>query len=180
MGKYPFGNDPAKLARYQAFWNRDAVTRPLAGFTRIGWVPFDEVAPCRSWDVDSFLTADRIDPEAFLPDHLRMLREGEEIDDDLIRGACPGQVAIPWLPGMLECRVRILPHNVLGEERQLSLEEALRVRLDRNNSWLLKYLAFAEALVRAANGTFPVSHSAELGPTDLHALLRSHGESVLD
>lgn len=180
MGKYPFGNDPAKIARYRAFWNRDAVTRPLVGFTRIGWFPFDEFAPCRSWDVDSCLTADRIDPEAFLPDHLRMLREGDEIDDDLIRGACPGQVAIPWLPGMLDCRVRILPHNALGEERRLSLGEALQVRLDRNNPWFLKYLAFAESLARDANGTFPVSHSAELGPTDLHALLRSHGESVLD
>jgi hypothetical protein len=30
----------------------------------------------------------------------RLLREGEIVDDDLIRGACPGQVAIPWLPSL--------------------------------------------------------------------------------
>ena len=52
------------------------------------------------------------------------------MDDDVIRGACPGQVAIPWLPGMLGCRMRILPQNVLGEERHLSWDEALKVRLD--------------------------------------------------
>jgi hypothetical protein len=25
----PFGNDPAKIARYQTFWNRNSVPRPL-------------------------------------------------------------------------------------------------------------------------------------------------------
>ena len=34
MPKAPFGNDPAKIARYKAFWNRDDVTRPLAVFLR--------------------------------------------------------------------------------------------------------------------------------------------------
>lgn len=32
----------------------------------------------------------------------------------------------------------------------------------------------------AAEGRFPVSHSAELGPTDLHALLRGHTRSIMD
>ncbi|MBW2153647.1 MAG: hypothetical protein JRH18_18505, partial [Deltaproteobacteria bacterium] len=37
--KYPFGNDPAKIKRYQAFWNRDEVDRPLVGFSFVGWYP---------------------------------------------------------------------------------------------------------------------------------------------
>jgi len=178
--RVPFGNDPAKIARYRAFWKRDAVRRPLAGFTLVGWFPVQEFVACRSWGPAEYLTPEMIDPEAFLPDQVRILREGETLDDDLIRGACPGQVAIPWLPGMLGCRMRILPQNVLGEERHLSWDEALNVRLEHDDPWFRKYMEFAEVLVRASNGAFPVSHSAEIGPTDLHAVLRGHTQSVLD
>jgi len=176
----PFGNDPAKIARYRAFWNRDPVPRPLVGFSLVGWFPAEEFAACKAWGCAHALTPEMIDPEAFLADHIRILREGETMDDDLIRGACPGQVAIPWLPGMLGCRMRILPQNVLGEEQHLSWDEALKIRLDRGNPWFRKYIEFAEALVRIADGGFPVSHSAEIGPTDLHAVLRGHTQSVLD
>ncbi|MGD0501087.1 MAG: hypothetical protein ABSC23_21975 [Bryobacteraceae bacterium] len=154
--------------------------RPMVGFSLAGWFPFDEFAACRAWASADYLTPDMIDPEAFLPDHVRMLREGEWMDDDMIRGACPGQVAIPWLPGMLGCRMRILPHSVVGEERHLDWGEALQVRLDRQNPWRRKYLEFADALVRVSAGSFPVSHAAELGPTDLLAVLRSHTQSVWD
>ncbi|MGA1996692.1 MAG: hypothetical protein ABSH45_13010 [Bryobacteraceae bacterium] len=180
MTNYPFGNDPSKIARYRDFWNREAARRPLVGFSLVGWFPLNEFSARESWGTADYLTPGMIDVEAFLPDHIRILREGERIGDDLIRGACPGQVAIPWLPGMLGCQVRILPGNVLGEERNLSLDEALRVELDRDSPWFRKYMEFAEALVRASGGTFPVSHSAELGPTDLHAVLRGHGPSVMD
>ena len=55
------------------------------------------------------LTPDMIDPSAFLDDHLRMIREGEVIDDDLLRGAGPTQVAIPLALG---CKMRILSDNL--------------------------------------------------------------------
>jgi hypothetical protein len=180
MPTAPFGNDPAKIARYRAFWNRQEVKRPLVGFTFSGWFPLRDFAACRAWGRDGYLTPDRIDPKAFLDDHLRLLREGEVVDDDLIRGACPTQAAVPWLPGMLGCEMRILPDNVLGAERQLAWDQALQVELDPDNPWFRKYLEFAEALVRISNGKFPVSHGPEVGPTDLHALLRGHTDSVMD
>lgn len=180
MAKAPFGNDPAKIGGYKAFWNREPVKRPLVGFSLLGWFPFEEFAACRSWGPAEYLTAEMIRPEAFLDDHLRLLREGEILEDDVIRGACPGQVAIPWLPAMLGTKLRILPGNVLGEERRLPWAEALAVRLDHDNPWFRKYMDFVELLVKASNGRFPVSHSAELGPTDLHAVLRGHTASILD
>lgn len=176
----PFGNHVAKIARYRAFWDRQSVPRPLAGFTCTGWFPLGEFAPARSWGAAGFLTPGMIDPPAFLDDHLRLLREGEAMDDDLIRGACPAQAAIPWLPAMLGCPMRILPQNVLGEERSLSWDDALAVRLDPANPWFVKYLEFARALVDASGGRFPVGHSPEIGPTDLHAVLRGHTQSILD
>jgi hypothetical protein len=175
-----FGNDPAKIARYLAFWERSAVRRPLAGFSLVGWFPAREFAACRAWGPVDCITPEMIDPEAFVPDHLRMLREGEIVVDDLLRGACPGQVAIPWLPGIAGCKMRLLPDNILGEDRSLPLEEVARLQLHRDDPWFRKYVEFGRALVRAAAGRFPVSHSAEVGPTDLHGLLRGHTQCIMD
>ena len=180
MSKAPFGNDPAKIKRYTAFWNREDVKRPLVGFTFVGWFPFQEFAACKAWSSARHLTPDMIAPEAFMEDYIRMLREGETLDDDLIRGACPMQVAVPFLPGILGCNLRILPDNVLGEERHLSWDEALQLELDHEHPWFRKYMEFAQALVACSNGRFPVSHAAELGPTDLHAVVRGHNESIMD
>ncbi len=44
MSRAEFGNDPAKIERYRAFWNRSDVRRPLVGFTCVGWFPFGEFA----------------------------------------------------------------------------------------------------------------------------------------
>lgn len=180
MSKAPFGNDPAKTGRYKAFWNQDDVRRPLVGFSLVGWFPFQEFSACKAWGPEDYLTPDMVDPEAFLDDHVRICREGEMLDDDVIRGACPAQAAVPWLPGMLGARLRVLPDTVLGEERHLSWDETLQVHLDDDNRWRRKYMEFADALVRRSGGQFPVSHGAELGPTDLHAILRGHSESIVD
>ncbi len=177
---HPYGNDPDKIARYRAFWNRERVSRPLTGFSLAGWFPLREFAACRPWQKSRYLEPGMIDPEAFLPDHLRLLREGELMDDDLIRGACPAQLAFPWLAGMIGCKVRILPETVVGEEAGLSWDEAFAARLDLDAPWFRRYAEYAGALVRASNGAFPVSHAAEIGPTDMHALLRGHTRSILD
>lgn len=176
----PFGNDPAKIKKYMAFWNREDVKRPLVGFSFIGWLPLEEFTACASWSSCKYLTPDMLDPEAFLDDHIRMLREGETLDDDVFRGACPMQVAVPFLPGIVGCKMRILAESILGEEQKLPWDEALQVRLDHQDPWFRKYLEFADALVVKSGGRFPLSHAPDLGPTDLHAALRGHNESVVD
>jgi hypothetical protein len=180
MSTAPFGNDPAKIERYTAFWNREEVKRPLVGFTFVGWFPVQEFAACKAWSFSPYLTPAMIAPAAFMEDYIRLLREGETLDDDIIRGACPMQVAVPFVPGILGCKLRILPDNVMGEEQHLSWDEALQLQLDYENPWFRKYMEFGQALVATANGRFPVSHAAELGPSDLHAVLRGHNESIMD
>src|SRR5208337_1004516 len=94
MSKAAFGNDPAKIERYISFWKREDVKRPLVGFTFIGWFPFGEFMACKAWSSSRYLTPEMIAPQAFMDDYIRLLREGETLDDDLIRGACPMQVKI--------------------------------------------------------------------------------------
>ncbi len=180
MSRAPFGDDPAKIEGYRAFWKRADVKRPLVGFSFVSWFPFGEFAACKTWSSSRYLTPEMIVPEAFIDDHIRMLREGETVDDDILRGACPTQVAVLFLPGMLGCKLRLLPENTLGEERHLTWEEALQVRLDHQSPWFKKYIEFVQALVTESGGRFPVSHAPDLGPTDLHAVLRGHSQSIID
>ena len=178
---HPFGNDPAKIERYRAFWNRDQVDRPLVGFSFVGWYPLEYFSVCKTWKVNDHITPDMLTPDDWLDDYERLLAEGDEIEDDMLRGACPVQVALPcFIPGILGCRIRVLPDNVMGEELKLSWEEALAKKLDLSSPWFEKCMEFAAALVDRAEGRYPISHGAELGPTDLHALLRGHNESILD
>src|ERR1035438_4199152 len=87
VSRSPFGNDPAKIERYRTFWRRADAVRPLVGFTMADWFPLHEFAACRPWQQNDYLESGMIAPDAFLEDHLRLLHEGELIDDDLIRGA---------------------------------------------------------------------------------------------
>lgn len=180
MAKWPFGNDPAKVERYRAFWHRGDATRPLVGFTMRGWFPLDEYAATRAWPVNTSLTPEMVVPDAFLADEERLLREGEILDDDIIRGDMPAAAAIPWLSGILGSTLRILPGNVLGEDRSASWEEMETLRLDPTHPWFRKYIEFAQALVRHSRGRYPVSHGALVGPCDILGELRGHTQSIVD
>ena len=86
MATYPFGNDPAKIAGYKAFWKREDVTRPLIGFSIKSWFPLEEFEASRAWQSQSMLTHNMVQPQAFMDDRERLLLEGEKIDDDILRG----------------------------------------------------------------------------------------------
>ena len=176
----PFGNSPEKIDKYRAFWKLEDVRRPLVGFSFASWFPLGEFSACKAWGSSRYLTPEMIAPQAFLDDHISMLREGDTVEDDILRGACPTQVGVLFLPGMLGGQVRLLPENCLGEERNLPWEEALQVRLNRQSPWFKVYIEFLQALVAASEGRFPVSHAPDLGPTDLHAVLRGHTQSIID
>ena len=178
-GHYAFGNDPAKVERYLAFWERRDTGRPLVGFSFKSWFPLQEYAASAAWQTASYLTPDMIVPGDFMEDEERLLREGDRMGDDIFRGASPSQ-AVGWLGAILGCPIRILPGSTLGEERGLSWDDAEDVRLDPGNEWVKTYLEFVETLVERSGGRFPVSHGTLVGPSDVHAALRGHGQSIVD
>ncbi|MGI6368789.1 MAG: hypothetical protein ACOX2L_10640 [Anaerolineae bacterium] len=176
---FEFGNDPAKIARYRAFWAREEVDRPLVGFSFKSWFPLQEFAASAAWQDEDVLTPDMVVPAAFLDDQERLLREGELIQDDIMRGACPSQ-AVPWLDGMLGATLRILPGSILGEDRCLPWDTLSAMTLDLEGAWASVYLGFIDALVERSAGRYPISHGTLHGPSDMTAALRGHSQSVLD
>ena len=70
---FPFGNDPAKIGRYRAFWSREEVTRPWWAFFQV-LVPLQEFGASAAWQERDYLTPDMVVPEAFLDDQERLLQ----------------------------------------------------------------------------------------------------------
>ena len=176
---FEFGNDPAKLNRYRQFWNREPVKRPLIGFTTLTWFPLDEFKVSAAWPKNTELTADMVHPEDFLDDWEELIREGEYMDDDIIRGVSPLQ-SIFWGCGTLGCRMRILPGNIVAVDQSLPWEEILGMKIDLDHPWFKTYLEFIDVLVKRSDGRYPVSHSTLCGPLDFVVALRGHEQTVID
>jgi len=181
MIKYEFGNNPGKIKKYLAFWNRDDVKKPLIGFSYKSWFPLMDFKANLAWQGKyRYLTPEMIKIEDFIEDQIHLLREGETIEDDIIRGAAPCQEAVPWLCGMLGLKLRILLSNIVPEEENFSWDKLENLKLDHENPWFIKYINFAKLLVKISDGRFPISHGAEFGPSDLVSQLRGQSQSVID
>ncbi|MDR2843023.1 MAG: hypothetical protein LBV57_00055 [Candidatus Symbiothrix sp.] len=177
--KYEFGNDPAKVEGYKKFWSRESVKRPLIGFSFKSWFPLDEFKASRAWGKDAPLTLDMVVPEDFLDDQETLLREGETIDDDIFRGACPAQMLM-WGDAILGSSMRVLPGNVVAEPMNLSWEEIDKIGFDRNSPWCKKYIEFIDVLVKSSAGKYPITHGMLNGPMDYAVTFRGHEQAVMD
>ena len=151
----------------------------MVGFTKKGWLPVEEYKVTREWPIDTVLSLDMVNPEDFLDDQERMLEEGNYMDDDIIRGACPHQ-GIPWNCAIIGGKLRILPGSLLAEDMNLEYSAIPEIELNSNNPWFMKYMAFIDALVLRAQGRYPVSHGCVVGPTDLAVILRGHTNTAMD
>jgi hypothetical protein len=160
---------------YRRFWA--CLEAPARRLSMKSWFPLDKAVPAapgtKRCPRPTYLSV------AFLDDQERLLREGEQMGDDILRGASPSQ-AVPWLDAMLGAKLRILPGNVLGEEQTLPWEVVTQPRLDMQNPWYRTYLAFGQALAARSAGRFPVSHGTLHGPTDVFATFRGHTQSLID
>jgi len=121
-----------------------------------------------------------INPAEFMEDEEELLREGEILDDDIIRGDSPLAAVVPWLSGMLGSELVILPGSVVGKEQVLAWDKLEDVKLDHENPWFKKYIEFAKNLAKSANSRFPISQGAFRGPSDLLALLRGTTQAIID
>jgi hypothetical protein len=181
MSSFPFGNDPEKIEGYRKFWNRVPVKRPLVGFSYKSWFPLDEFSASSSWKQDSVLRPEMVQPRDFLNDQERLLKEGEDINDDILRGASPSQ-AIFWGCGTLGSEMHIMPGNIVAADRSLSWEEVTDISLDANRGrkWFNTYIEFIDELVHRSRGRFPVSHGTLVGPLDYAVSLRGHEQTAMD
>ncbi len=176
---YEFGNDPAKIENYRRFWQREPVKRPMVSFTLLTFLPLDEFKVSAAWPKEMELLPEHVHPDEFLDDWEELIREGEFMDDDVIRGVSPVQ-SIFWCCGTLGCRMRVLPGNIVAVDQSLPWEQVLDKPVNLEHPWFRKYLDFIDALVKRSNGRYPVSHGTLVGPLDYAVALRGHEQTVID
>ena len=177
--EYPFGNNPAKIEGYKKFWKREPVPRPLVGLSIKSWFSILEFSATRQWKPGTVLSPDMIRVDDFLDDQEQLLMEGQEMADDILRGACPLQ-GLRWFPAFLGSTLTILGESISARDRGLSWEEIDTMELDFQDPWFRKYIEFTEALVERSGGRYPVSHGTLLGPSDMAAVLRGHVQLAYD
>lgn len=175
----PYGNDEKKKGNYLSFWKRETCPRPMTGFSLKSWFPLKEFEAANELEKHKYLTPELIQPQEYMNDQIRLLKEGEKIEDDIFRGASAWQ-AIPWLCGILGSKLRMVPSSIIAEEKNLDWDQALSIRLDDNSPWLKKYIQYTDTLIEVSKGKFPVAAAILIGPTDLSAMIRGHSINITD
>lgn len=168
-----------KIEGYQKFWNLEEVQQPLIGFDVGGFFPFQWFSALRQIKENEFLQPELLIVDKYLDDYTKLYKRSVSVNDDLIKGVSPIP-AIPWLEAMLGCSVQISGESIWGRERNADWDELERLSLEDNNPWLQKYLEFLNALVRNADGEYPVSQPILRGITDLIGALRGNNQALLD
>jgi hypothetical protein len=168
-----------KIALYRDFWDNKPVTKPLIGFDLGGWFPFQRFSDLKVIEDKSFFGPEAIDPARCLPDYEILAQKAFEVPDDFIKGLSPIS-AIPWLEGMLGCRLMRNGESVWAEERKAGWSLLKNLSLPNDNKWFKKYIDFVKALSKLAAGRYPVGVPILRGPADLLGALRGHTESILD
>jgi hypothetical protein len=168
-----------KIKGYQKFWNLAEVQKPLIGFDVGGFFPFQWFSALKEIKENVFLQPELLIVDKYLDDYTRLYKRSASVNDDLIKGVSPIP-AIPWLEAMLGCSVEISGESIWAREQNADWGVLERLSLEENNPWLQKYLEFLDALVRNADGEYPVSQPILRGITDLIGALRGNTEALLD
>jgi len=167
-----------KIARHNAFWQKEKVDRPMIGF-QIGndffadrykaaqrlMIPGKEVKPSD------------INVDDFLDDYERLYQQSKPVEQDSFWTACPF-ITIPWFEAILGCRIIAHKSTMTSEPYLTDLKHLNEIHV--NHIWLDKYLEFIEKLVRLAQGRFPVGQPIIRGLSDLMGALRGQSEFVID
>ena len=168
-----------KIDGYQKFWNLETVKHPIIGFDVGGFFPFQWFSALRDIKENEWMQPEHLIVEKYLEDYTKLYKRSSSVNDDLIKGVSPIP-AIPWIEAMLGCPVEISGESIWGRERNAEWSDLEDLSLEDDNAWLLKYLEFLGALVKNANGEYPVSQPIIRGVTDLLGAIRGNNQALLD
>ena len=168
-----------KIDRYNRFWDRSAVERPLIGFSVGGWFPLQSYPAMQKLCGKPRLVPDDLRPEEFLADYEGVVGLWDGVDDDMIRGLAPIP-PFPWLEAMLGCRVQIGNESVWAEEGGFAYADLPRIDFSDGNPWRRKYLEFFTVLRDHFGNRIPVGQPILRGPSDMIAAMRGSSEMIFD
>ena len=168
-----------KIGLHHAFWNREALKRPLVGF-HIGpdfFFSRHYRAAQQLLVNGKQITPDMMDVDWFLEDYERMFQMVASVEQDGFWAAQP-YTGIPWMEGILGCEIFATENSFISQPCAKSLEEAQNVQFDPDNPWFKKYIEFLDKIQKLSNGRFPVGEPIMRGPSDMMGALLGQSEMV--
>ncbi len=168
-----------KVEQFYSFWNNKPVSAPLLGFDVGGWFPFQRFSILSSIEEDQYIEPLKLVAEDCIEDYGAYLSKLEEIPDDLVKGVAPIP-AIPWIEGMLGCRIKRKGESFWAEERKASYEELKSFDTFTSSPWFPTYIRFVRVLKRSFGNSYPIGIPILRGVSDLLGVLRGHEEAILD
>ncbi len=168
-----------RLERHRAFWEKDAVDRPLVGF-RVGEYLFArDFQAARNVLCDGkIIRPEMLDVDAFLEDHERMYAQTLEIGQDAFWTPSPF-TGVPWMEAMLGCEIRGSAESMTSKPWMDTLHVPESLALEQN-PWFKKYAEFLRTFTAASQGRFPVGQPIMRGPSDMLGALRGQTNLVFD
>jgi hypothetical protein len=170
---------PAIRERHRAFWTRGTADHPLAGAKRttaftLGDYEFPITdRPLAPQDVDI--------PQARAWAEALYCSGDGFLDGELVWGA-PPLPGIPWMEAILGCPIWVSKESgsLWAAPCLRDWEEIERAFPLSSNPWFLILQELTDALVRQADGRYPVTQTLMRGTADVIAALRGHEQICLD
>ena len=155
-----------RCKRYEAFWRRAPVERPLIGFSLGGWFPLQQYTAMQQFSGRARLRAEDLHPEAFFADYDRLVATFDQVEDDVIRAVSPIP-SRPWLEAMLGAPVEEGQESVWAREGGFEFADMDRLDFPPENPWRRTYLAFVAALTERYRTRVPIGLPVLRGVSDL-------------
>ncbi len=166
-------------AKHSAFWQRERVESPICGNKRVNaFVLGDYEFSVR----DRPLRPEDVEIPRVLAWADALYAAGDSfLDGELVWGAPPFP-GVPWMEAILGC-----PIWVSQESRSLwaapwlddwdALEHVVPLSA---NPWYVRLIELTEAMVRHADGRYPITQTLMRGAADLAVAVRGHARLALD
>ncbi len=167
-----------RLQKYRSWRERQPVDRPMIGLL---WEP--DIPPLMTF-IDEVGVGNEVNPAQlksgmFLPFIEDWFRQDAKLSSDVIQPFTP-TFGMPWVEAIAGCSVVAYPGSLWAESIKGENVYDMDFRFDSQNPWFQALLKFTEAMVRMADGRFPVALPQMRGPLDLLAAMRTPSQMCLD
>ncbi|MFQ3619931.1 MAG: hypothetical protein SNJ78_03190 [Spirochaetales bacterium] len=179
MGKGERLSIPERLNLHRFFWEGKDLPYPLAAFRLAKDFFFSRHFKAAE---PLLKPGKRIIPqmllvEEYLPDYLRMFQEVEQTGQDAFWTAEPF-TGIPWMEAILGCEIYAGEESFTSKPWVQDFQQVDTLSLNRDNTWLKKYLEYTTKLCALSEGRFPVGMPIMRGPSDMVGALMGQTEMV--
>jgi hypothetical protein len=167
-----------RTARYRAWLGREPVDRPLVGLL---WEP--DIPPLPEFlartDPGAEVRPQDFEPGIFLPYIERCHEVEQQIDHQAITAYSPA-FGMPWVEAIAGCRVVAQPGSLWAEPLFENYDDRPPFSFSIDAPWMRCLLQFTRAMVKAADGRYPVALPQMRGPLDTLAAMRTPARLCLD